>query len=88
MLQVIEDKVTGSSDLLSTFVFSCSEVGVPSSCSDVLQQIHLTLVKKMAHTYCNELLENRRLLASVDAGVTLEVPLMLRDKLKVMAAKN
>ena len=53
-----------------------------------LPKLHLTLIKKMVHTHCNELLENHRLLASMDAGVTLEVPLMLRDKLKVMAAKE
>ena len=88
MLQVIEDKVTGSSDLLDSFVFACSEVGVPSFCSDVLQQLHLTLAKKIVHTYCNEVLENRRLLSSMDAGVTLEVPLMLREKLKVIASKK
>lgn len=55
-------------------------------CAAVLPQLHFTLVKKIVHTDCNEVLGSRRLLLSVDAGVILEVPLMLRDQLKVMAA--
>ena len=85
---MIENRVKSDSDLLRTFVFSCSEVGVPPCRAAVLPKLHLTLIKKMVHTHCNKLLENHRLLASMDAGVTLEVPLMLRDKLKVMAAKE
>ena len=88
LLQLIEDKVTNDHNVLRAFVFSCSEVGVPSCHAAILPQLHLTLVKKMVHTHCNEVLENRRILSSMDAGVTLEVPLMLRDRLKVMAAKN
>ena len=88
-LQVIEDKATCDVGLQRTFTFSCSEIGVPPHYNRVLPQLHLTLVKKIVHTHCKEMLENHRLLASMDAGVTLEVPLMLRDKLKVMvAAKN
>ena len=67
------------------YIFSCSEVEVPSCRAAVLPKLHLTLVKKMVHTHCNEVLENHHLLSSVDAGVILEVPLMLRDQLKVMA---
>ena len=68
------------------FRFSCAQCGVASL--DCLSDVHEMLVKKVVHTHGNELLENRRMLANVDLGVTLDVPLMLREKLKVMAAKD
>ena len=74
-LQVIEDRVTNDSGLLNTFVFSCSEIGIPPCRAAVLPKLHLVLVQKMVHTHCNELLENRPLLSSMDPGITLEVPL-------------
>ena len=78
--------MTGDDDLLRTFRFACTEVGVTSA--DFMPDIHETLVKKMVHTHGNELLENRRMLGSIDLGITLDVPLMLREKLKVMASKD
>lgn len=86
---MIEDKVTSDSALLRTFQFSCAELGVTSAKEvAVLPDLHLRLVKKMVHVHGNEMLENRRLLLSQDAGTTVDVPLMLREKLKVMAAKE
>ena len=79
---MIEDKVTSDSDLLRAFMFR-SWGATLSPCCPTAVALHLLI-----HTHCNEVIETCRLLASADAEVTLEVPLMLRDKLKVMAAKD
>ena len=49
----------------------------------VLPEVHKILVKKMVHTYGNELLQNCQLLRKKGEPV-LEVPLMLQDTLKVL----
>lgn len=54
----------------------------------MLPDLHEKFVKRIVHTHGNELLENRRMIASMDAGVTVDDPLMLREKLKVMAANK
>ena len=78
---MIEGKVTSDSGLRQTFQFSCAEQGVTSANEvAVLPDLHLRFVK-MVHIHGNELL-------SQIVGVTVEVPLMLRDKLKVMAARE
>lgn len=42
----------------------------------------------MVHTYGNELLENRQMVGKDVGDSVLEVPLMLRDTLKVIAATS
>lgn len=74
-----------SEALLRSFVFGCREAGITDSEEvAVLPEIHLCLLKKMVHTHGNEVLENRRMLS----GLVIEVPLMLRDSLKTMAAQS
>ena len=50
--------------------------------------VHKILAKKTVHTYGNELLENRRMVGKEVGDSVLEVPLMLRDTLKVITATS
>ncbi len=70
--------------LLRSLMFGYSEAGITDTeLVAVLPEIHESLLKKMIHTHGNEVLENRRMLS----GVVIDVPLMLRDGLKVMVAQ-
>ena len=81
----MEDDLLGDKTLLTSFTFSCRESGIMEPhLIAVLPEVHKLLVKKMVHTYGNELVENNQLLRKKGEPV-LEVPLMLRDTLKVMA---
>ena len=81
----MEDDLLGDKTLLTSFTFSCRESGIKEPhLIAVLPEVHKLLVKKMVHTYGNELVENNQLLRKKGEPV-LEVPLMLRDTLKVMA---
>ena len=81
----MEDDLLGDNTLLMSFTFSCRESGIKEPhLIAVLPEVHKLLVKKMVHTYGNELVENNQLLRKKGEPV-LEVPLMLRDTLKVMA---
>ena len=83
-LQVMEDELLGNKSLLTSFTFSCRESGIKDlHLIAVLPEVHNILVKKIVHTYGNELLENSQLLRKKGEPV-LEVPLMLRDTLKVL----
>ena len=86
--QVIEDKLLNDQELTRSFIFSCGEVGITDpGLVSVLPSIHKILLVKMVHTHGNGLLENRRMLGNLHSGVLVEVPLMLRDSLKVMATQ-
>ena len=75
--------------LKKSFMFGCREVGITDAkMTVILPEIHQLLLVKMIHTHGNEVLENRRVLGNVYSGVVMEVPLMLRDSLKVLAAKQ
>ena len=66
-------------------MFGCREVGITDpKLTAVLPEIHQLLLVKMIHTHGNEVLEDRRMLGNV----LVVVPLMLRDSLKVLAAKQ
>ena len=79
----------GDDGLRRSFIFSCGEVGITDpTLVAVLPEIHQMLLTKMIHTHGNELIENRRMLGNLYSGVVVEVPLMLRDSLKVLAAKQ
>ena len=87
--QVLEEEMLGDDSLLRAFTFSCHEIGIiDPKLTAVLPAIHQMLLVKMIHTHGNELIENRRMLGNLYSGVVLEVPLMLRDSLKVLAAKQ
>ena len=75
--------------LQRSFAFSCREAGISDpKLLAVLPEVHRMLLTKMIHTHGNELIENRRMLGNLYSGVVVEVPLMLRDSLKVLAAKQ
>ena len=81
----MEDDLLGDKTLLMSFTFSCYDSGIKEPhLITVLPKVHELLVKKMVHTYGNELVENNQLLRKKGEPI-LEVPLMLRDTLKVMA---
>ena len=81
----MEDDLLGDKTLLTSFTFSCCDSGIKEPhLIAVLPKVHELLVKKMVHTYGNELVENNQLLRKKGEPI-LEVPLMLRDTLKVMA---
>lgn len=87
-LQVMEDELLGSKSLLTSFTFSCHESGIKDPhLVAVLPEVHNIIVKKIIHTYGNELLENSQLLRKKGEPV-LEVPLMLRDTLKVLVKSS
>ena len=89
--QVMEEEVLNDKELIQVFMFSCHEAGISDpQLNSVLPEVHKILAKKMVHTYGNELLENRKLVGKeVQLGDSvLEVPLMLRDTLKVLAASS
>ena len=54
----------------------------------MLPEVHKILANKMVHTYGNELLENRQMVGKDVGDSVLEVPLMLPDTLKVIAATS
>lgn len=84
----MEDGLLGNKTLLASFTFSCRESGIKDPhLIPVLPEVHKILVKKMVHTYGNELLQNSQLLRKKGEPV-LEVPLMLRDTLKVLVKSS
>ena len=65
---------TSARTLLTSFTFSCRESGIKEPhLIAVLPEVHKLLVKKMVHTYGNELVENNQLLRKKGEPV-LEVP--------------
>ena len=78
-------------ELVKVFMFSCCQAGISEpQLNSVLPEVHVhkILAKKMVHTYGNELLENRRMVGKEVGDSVLEVPLMLRDTLKVITATS
>ena len=78
-------------ELVKVFMFSCCQAGMSEpQLNSVLPEVHVhkILAKKMVHTYGNELLENRRMVGKEVGDSVLEVPLMLRDTLKVITATS
>ena len=87
--QVMEEEVLNDKEILKVFMFSCREAGISDpQLNSVLPKVHKILAKKIVHTYGNELLENRKLVGKEVGDSVLEVPLMLRDTLKVLAASS
>ena len=83
-MKVTEEEVLNEKDLVRAFVFGCGEAGITEpQLTSVLPEVHKILAKKMVHTYGNELLENRQLIGRGVGEPVIEVPLMLRDTLKV-----
>jgi len=78
-------------ELVKVFMFSCCQAGMSEpQLNSVLPEVHVhkILAKKTVHTYGNELLENRRMVGKEVGDSVLEVPLMLRDTLKVITATS
>ena len=78
-------------ELVKVFMFSCCQAGISEpQLNSVLPEVHVhkILAKKTVHTYGNELLENRRMVGKEVGDSVLEVPLMLRDTLKVITATS
>ena len=87
--QVMEEEVLNDKELLKVFMFSCREAGISEpQLHSFPPEVHKIPAKKMVHTYGNELLENRKLVGKEVGDAVLEVPLMLRDTLKVLAASS
>ena len=87
--QVMEEEVLNDKELLKVFMFSCREAGISEpQLNSLPPKVHRILAKKMVHTYGNELLENRKLVGKEVGDAVQEVPLMLRDTLKVLAASS
>ena len=85
----MEEEVMNDKELLKVFMFSCCEAGISEpQLNSVLPEVHKILANKMVHTYGNELLENRQMVGKDVGDSVLEVPLMLRDTLKVIAATS
>ena len=84
---MIEEQQKQQQSLFQVFVFSCQEAGVTDD-TDVLHQVYCTLLEKMIHTHGNEFIQNRRMLANIESGKTVDAPIMLRDCLKVLAVKG
>ena len=86
-IKVMEEEILKDTKLLKSFEFSCNEAGIQDEVSkSTLPKIHQILLKKMVHTYGNELLQNRQMILNRQGGIVLEVPIMLRESLKVKAA--
>lgn len=86
-IKEMEEEILKDSKLLKLFEFSCTEAGIQDEVSKTsLPNVHHILLKKMVHTYGNELLQNRQMILNRQGGVVLEVPMMLRETLKVKAA--
>ena len=81
----MEQELKADESLLHNFRFCCLEIGLPPT--DVLPQIHHMLLEKMLHTHGNEMIQNRRMLDNIKKGKMVDVPLMLRDSLKVLATR-
>ena len=78
-------------ELVKVFMFSCCQAGISEpQLNSVLPEVHVhkILAKKTVHTYGNELLENRQMVGKEVGDSVLEVPLMLRDTLKVITATS
>ena len=78
-------------ELVKVFMFSCCQAGMSEpQLNSVLPEVHVhkILAKKTVHTYGNELLENRQMVGKEVGDSVLEVPLMLRDTLKVITATS
>ena len=87
----MEEEVVNNKELVKVFMFSCCQAGISEpQLNSVLPEVHVhkILAKKMVHTYGNELLENRRMVGKEVGDSVLEVPLMLRDTLKVITATS
>lgn len=84
----MEEEILQNVDILTQFTFSCYECDISDpQLLDVVPDVHKLLLKKMIHTYGNELVQNTQLLRKHSEPV-LEVPLMLRDTLKVIAGSK
>ena len=83
-IKVMEEEILEDAKLLKSFEFSCTEAGIQDEASkSSLPKLHQILLKKMVHTYGNELLQNRQMILNRQGGIVLEVPMMLRESLKV-----
>ena len=88
-VKVMEEEIQKDKKFLKSFELSCAEVGIQDEVSkSSLPKIHQILIKKMVHTYGNELLQNRQMILNRQGGIVLEVPMMLRESLKVKAASD
>ena len=86
-IKVMEEEILKDTKLLQSFEFSCNEAGIKDEVSkSSLPKLYQILVKKMVHTYGNELIQNRQMILNRQGGIVLEVPIMLREILKVKAA--
>ena len=83
----MEEEILEDAKLLQSFEFSCTEVGIQDEASkSSLPKLYQILLKKMVHKYGNELLQNRQMILNRQGGIVLEVPMLLRESLKVKAA--
>ena len=80
----MEEEILQNVDILTQFTFSCYECDISEpQLLDVVPEVNKLLLKKMIHTYGNELVQNTQ-----NSEPVLEVPLMLRDTLKVIAGSK
>ena len=86
-IKAMEEEIVKDAKLLKSFEFSCSEAGIQDEVSkSSLPKVHQLLVRKMVHTYSYELLKNRQMILNRQGGIVLDIPMMLREILKVKAA--